>query len=661
MDLQDITLKQLTAISQVRLRPSVYLGDTPRITAFREITDNAIDVFIKTHQKDCRLWINIDTKKSEITVKDNAGGLPVNEKGIPEIETTYSPFSSSNYDNDETASWSSGTNGVGGAAARCVSQTFQVTTQRGKSWRLDFKDGEKVGLFDGHGSFKETTQPVKGEKLDVDGTEVRWRFDDQILRAYPEFDPQEARDVCYTYAMLLGQRLTVNFTVDSQTEVMNFSTGLLGHIERQSETWKVAPLCFDGKFKMRRFRNVLSGGAKEFMDEVGYTVAFGLSETHENVVTDSYVNIVQTSLGGTHVKALETALEESVKSICNRRNVDFLKKGEAPPSYRDISLGMICAIRLQINNPAMLQNKQSLQEKKIGVELAQVLIKELTKTLDANPTVRDSLVKNAVENARSRELAALKREQKRKKVAGGDVSLTMPDKLSDCKEHGQDSELFITEGDSAKGAVVAARDAKFQAVFPIRGKILNTFGKTTPQALKNEEISAITQILGAGIGKTFDPEKCRYERVLFATDADPDGGDIQNLLLCLFACMYPGMVEAGRVFLCVPPLFTLRTKDKEYQVKDQDELEKVCAKLDKKNTKYSILRNKGLGEMDINATRASLTDPATRILYQVSIEDIHEAAQFHKELELWFSANAANRQEVITADAYLYDRKELQE
>lgn len=638
-------LEETSIETQIKMSPTMWLeGNNPLESALREITDNATDQMIRARRSG-KLWVTIN--KGVFTVQDNAGGLPLKGK-TPNIEKVYTPFTSGNYSNGEDESFTAGKHGVGAAVTRIVSDMFQVTSQTGTAYGLGWKDGETLGFWGD--SFTPRSTPKQTESIGEDGVRVVFSFNPHVFPQSTQnsFDIQYVKDLLHSYAILLsdsGLDFTAYLDADGEKIEYHVDGGLVGFVSEMSDEWIVPPQEIRGSFKTKRLRSTLQG-LQEFNDTIEYSLALGFS-THNDTVVETFVNTIQTKGGGTHQSVFQDSLATVVANKCKK----LLKDKEEPPQFKDISSGMVAVIRVQMNTPAFSgQGKERFTDPQIKAPLQARLSRELDRLFSTDEYTK--VITLAVENMRERHLAQVKRATRRKKVSGTDESFTLPDKLLDCKNHGEDSELFITEGDSAAGSCAIARNAINQAIFPVRGKVDNVYNSTTASALKVKEISDIAQILGAGVGAQFNPEDCRYEKIFLAADSDCDGYCIQAQLILVIAHLFPGLIEEGRVFLCQPPLFTIHAGNKTYQCLNDEEKNNILKTI--KGT-YTITRNKGLGEMSKESTKETLMDKKTRRLKCVDVNPENKE-KFNEELKLWFSKNSQPRKRILTELSSEYEK-----
>lgn len=652
----DITM--LEGLDHVRLRTSVYLSGTPRNVATREIIDNAMDEAAKGYGSTVNVIFHND---DSIEVIDDGRGVPVdwNSKykmnGI--IMTLGRKDSGSNF-NDNTSA--SGTNGIGASATNAISLRFDVTVRRdGKEYKQSFKKGKpgvfKGDEFDPFAPFEEKISPLKGKK-DTSGlptgTSIRWYFDPEIA----EDDILDIKDIYFRIhtSTLLIPGVTSTITKDGETvtygPVEKGKKAKLGsqavyemlHVEKPTVNIKGESV-FSGYTKDTPFSWELSSGIPT--DISSDSSRFG------------FTNTVYNADGGSHVSgvsgALFESLEEKAKSMSSSRL--GLKKNEKSPSAKDFEdvVNFVISVKgsgVQFDSQA--KSRVTSQSMAIAIKKS---VKEVFSTwLDAkkNSNIVLEWVRLALENKRnSEEIAALEKLSKqRKENKRIDESLQMPEKYISCRKKGVNSgaELYIVEGDSAMGTIKGARDSDMHAIFPIRGKILNTYGIPLNKALQNKEISGIVQVIGASVGKMCNPSKSNFSKIIFTADADPDGAHINVLLSIMFYTLMRPFIEQGMVYIVYPPLFAIKyKKGKDELVKyaqTDKERDDIIKRIGEKNI-TDVSRNKGLGEMDADDFDNTVLNQENRNLVRLELEDVQE--MIDKGLHIWFGSDTELRREQL--------------
>jgi DNA gyrase subunit B len=376
-----------------------------------------------------------------------------------------------------------------------------------------------------------------------------------------------------------------------------------------------------------------------------------------DTVTRSFVNVIATPKGGTHVAGFERAIVRTVNE--QLRASRLLKNGDEPVIKEDVLEGLTAVVAVRVPEPQFEgQTKEVLGTPAASRIVAQVVGSELKKFFDAPPRGAKAQARAVLDKvaaaAKTRISAREHRENQRRKSAL--ASSALPAKLADCRTSDDRSELFIVEGDSALGTAKLARNSEFQALLPIRGKILNVQKSSLADMLKNAECAAIIQVIGAGSGTNFDLDAARYQRVIFMADADVDGAHIRTLLLTLFHRYLRPMLEAGRVFAAVPPLHRIeltsprKGQDKYRYTYSDAELNRTLLELERKNQRYKepVQRYKGLGEMDAGQLAETTMDPRFRMLRRIRIED---AAAATTMFDLLMGSDVAPRRDFIVSAA----------
>lgn len=660
-------------------RTSMYLGERGRqqTVAVREIIDNSVHEKLRGFATRMRVTFGAD---GSIEVQDNGRGLPVDENkqlktnGI--ILTMATLHAGANFSNNVAAGKAgAGLNGVGASAANALSKRFDVTVYKNnKCYRLSFQDGF-AGHFAGSSpadKFKAGTsiseekdaRPAAEKKLWKTGTSIKLWFNEERFPRDEAVDIDDLVDrLKYTAYIVPG--LEIEIVDENRTyEDGSFYTWSFCSEHGLSEMVEViAPDAMlpntDTKGNLFTEKGIYyletQGSYTETTaDETGKIADVPRTVTAELALRygtgyeknlASFVNTIHTHLGGVHERALEKALLKTFgERMASMRGV--LTAKDEPPIIDDYFEGMTIALSVNVPEPQFVgQQKDKLS----GPEVEKALVKAFTAlftdfvSAPSNQKILKPMFEKIVQASKNRLAASEAKLAKRK--SNQVASSAMPAKLADCDLTGtEESELLICEGDSAAGTVKKARDATYQAVIPIRGKILNSFKATNGDILKNKEVMEIAKAIGAGFGKDFDIDKIRYGKVLFAADADVDGLQINNLLFTVFNRLFRPMIEEGRVYQTVPPLYEVHVgsgKSAEViYVADDVELNHLVKKLEKANKTYKLDRNKGLGQMSAESFYDTVLDPEKRTLRRITIQDAEEA---EAALLLTMGANSQER------------------
>lgn len=666
-------------------RPSMYLGErgSQQSVAVREIIDNAVHECIRGFADTVLITFGDD---KSITVKDNGRGLPVdiNEKtgknGI--VLTMATLHAGSNFSSNIAAGKAgAGLNGVGASAANALSKRFDVTVyKKGKKHTLSFQNGF-AGHFIGDspdGDFtpgedikvEKDTRSAAERKGFENGTTIKLWFNED---RFPRDEKVNIIDLIdrLKYTAYIVPKIHLNVIDETRKnedgsdysyefysehglpemmELMANDMVLPSTTQPSGNQFEKDGVYFlQGKMDYTELGNDENEKTVELKRTVTADVAFRYGTGYEKNMA-SFVNTIHTHLGGVHERAFEKALLKTFgERMASMRGV--LTSKDEPPIIDDYFEGMTVALSVNVPEPQFIgQQKDKLS----GPEVEKALTKAFTNMLSSfvnaadNQKILKPMLEKVVQASRNRHAAAEAKLAKRKSTQLS--SAAMPAKLADCDITSHEcSELIICEGDSAAGTVIKARNAMFQAVLPIRGKLLNTLTVDNKKILANKEIMDIATAMGAGFGTNFDIEKIRYGRVLFAADADADGLQINNLLFTLFNRLFKDMILEGRVYQTMPPLFEIivgKGKNaKTIYAVDDAALAQELKKLQKDNIKYEIRRNKGLAAMSAKAFSETVLDPETRSLRRITMEDV-EAAEV--ALHLTMGENSEDRREFMT-------------
>jgi DNA gyrase subunit B len=635
----DIT--ELDDVQHTRLRPAVNLGLDVLNTALRELIDNAIEEVADPSHGGSTVTITLHPDGS-VSVADDGRGLPVDtdpttgKNGI--VKTLGTARAGGKFSaHVDAAGTGAGLNGIGAAAAVFISARTDVTVHRaGKTYLQSFGRGYPGAFegreFDPDAPFtRNDTQKLRGaanRKPDLHGTTVRILFD-------PAVAPDSAADIgevllrAHAAArMSPGVRLVVD---DEGWPGDQVAPALL---EPFNGLWGTDPLldlmCTAAGAPAPDVRAVVEGHG-EYTTGRGPT-PFRWSLTAgpaEPATVAAFCNTVRTPGGGSHLTAAMKGVSEALADRAARIRDLGLAKGEEGPEPQDFVA--VTALAVDTRAPDVgwdSQAKTAVSSRSLNVAMAPDVTRSVT-IWAANPANGDTVslwTKLALEAARARRSAegAKARSRAASKAKGLGTNLSLPPKLLPSRETGRGSgaELFLCEGDSALGTIRAARDAAFQAAFPLKGKPPNVYGFALSKARTKDEFDAIERILGCGVRDSCDPELCRYDRILFASDADPDGGNINSSLISMFLDFYRPLVEAGMVYVTLPPLFVVKDGTQRIYCQDESERDAAVAKMKATSKrKVEVQRNKGLGEMDADDFWNTVLDPQRRTVIRVHPDD----------------------------------------
>ncbi|UWM51726.1 type IIA DNA topoisomerase subunit B [Streptomyces carpaticus] len=674
----------LEGLEAVRKRPGMYIGSTDSrglMHCLWEIIDNSVDEALGGHCDRIEVILHED---GSVEVRDNGRGIPVDiepKTGLSGVEVVMTKLHAGGKFGGGSYAASGGLHGVGASVVNALSARLDVEVDRGGATHsISFRRGTP-GIFTESGAeapFDPADGLLKGKKIPKTrtGTRVRYWADRQIFlkdaRLSLETLHARARQTAF---LVPGLTLIVRDERGTDgagpvEETFHYDGGISEFCEFLAQD---KPIC-----DVQRLRG--SGTFKEtvpVLDDRGHMIPTEVKRdldvdialrwgTGYDTTVKSFVNIIATPKGGTHVSGFERAVTQTVNDVL--RATKLLRVAEDNVVKDDALEGLTAVVTVRLAEPQFEgQTKEVLGTSAASRIVLQVVAKELKVFLTS--TKRDdkqqarAVLEKVVAASRTRIAARQHKEAQRRKTAL--ESSALPAKLADCRSDDVDrSELFIVEGDSALGTAKLARNSEFQALLPIRGKILNVQKSSVSDMLKNAECSAIIQVIGAGSGRTFDIDQARYGKVIFLADADVDGAHIRCLLLTLFQRYMRPMVEQGRVFSAVPPLHRIelsnpkKGQDKYLYTYSDNELRQTLLDLDRRGTRYkeAIQRYKGLGEMDADQLAETTMDPRFRTLRRINISDL-EAAE--TAFSLLMGNEVAPRREFITASAATLDRSRI--
>ena len=666
-------LSVLEGLDAVRKRPGMYIGSTDGrglMHCLWEIIDNAVDESLAGYCK--KIEINLE-KDGSIEVHDDGRGIPVDKEpktGLTGVEVVMTRLHAGGKFGGGSYAATGGLHGVGASVVNALASRLDVEVDRdGKIYWMSFKRGV-AGIFDGDGP-NAPFEPKSGLRIigkvsaKITGTRIKWWSDKQIFLKDAQHDLEEiytrARQTSY---LVPGLTLIVNHnrSKEKSSETFFHKGGISEYchfIQPDEAVGDVIRLTGEGHYQ--ETVPVLDEKGhlepQEVERDMGVDIAIKWGNGYESTVR-SFVNIIATPKGGTHVQGFEKALVKTFNEFLRAKGV--LKKNELDVIKEDIIEGLTAVVTVRMQEPQFEgQTKEVLGTPAVTKIVTQVVSDELkkffttTKRIDkANGLVVLEKVANA---SRTRISSRAHKELQRRKNALESSSL--PAKLSDCRsEDVSRTELFIVEGESALGTTKAARNSEFQAILPLKGKILNVQKASLSQMLDNAECAAIIQVIGAGSGKSFTLEDARYGRVILMSDADVDGAHIRCLMLTLLYRYMKPLIDDGRVFAAIPPLHRIEViggggkKGEVHYTYSDDDMKKLLTELKKqgKRWKEPLQRYKGLGEMDADQLRETTMDPDKRTLRRITIKD---AAAAEKIFELLMGNEVAPRKEFIaTAD-----------
>jgi DNA gyrase subunit B len=676
-------LSVLEGLEAVRKRPGMYIGSTDSrglMHCVWEIIDNAVDEALAGHCSRVEIELAAD---GSVQIRDNGRGIPVDvepKTGLTGVEVVMTRLHAGGKFGGGSYQASGGLHGVGASVVNALAERLDVEVDRdAKIHQMSFRRGVP-GTFDGEGPAaafsKKSGLHVTGKVArKVTGTRVRWWPDHQVFLPEAAISLEDLYERARQTAFLVpGLALVVRDERAGPSAVtveeFHFSGGISEFCEHLATDVGISPVVrLTGSGHFSETVQMLDGkghlAAQDVERELGVDVALRWGTGYDTVAR-SFVNIIATPKGGTHVNGFERALTKTVNE--QLRATRLLRAGEDDVIKDDVLEGLTSVVTVRLAEPQFEgQTKEVLGTSAASRIVAHVVSRELkaflTSSRRGDKQAARSVLEKVVSAARTRVAARQHKELQRRKNALETSSL--PAKLADCRSSEvARSELFIVEGDSALGTAKLARNSEFQALLPIRGKILNVQKASAADMLRNAECAAIIQVVGAGSGRTFDLDSARYGKIILMSDADVDGAHIRTLLLTLiFRTMRP-LLDDGRVYAAVPPLHRIEvvgagSKKNEYIYTYSDaQMRQQLADLERKGRKVKdpIQRYKGLGEMDAHQLAETTMDPRHRMLRRVTVGDA-EAAE--SVFDLLMGNDVGPRREFIVQGADALDRTRI--
>ena len=618
-DASDIQV--LEGLEAVRKRPGMYIGSTgPRGLHHLvfELVDNSIDEAVAGGCDWIRVSINQD---NSITVCDNGRGIPVDihpQMGKPALEVILTTLHSGGKFGGSGYTISGGLHGVGLSVVSALSDLMEITVFRdGKIYRQDYGRGKPLTPLYEDGSSKEN------------GTSIHFVPDPEIFEE-TVFDSEiiisRLRELAF-----LNKGLRITFTdhrVEEPAKDFYYDEGIkafVAYVNKSKEVLNDEPLYFECK-----------------KDDVIVKVAIQYNNGYsENIY--SFANNIRTQEGGTHEVGFKNGLTRIINDYARKNGL--LKESDGNLSGEDIREGMAAIVSVLVKEPQFEgQTKTKLGNTYIRGIVESAVYENMEDYLNENPPIARKILEKAISARRAREAAKKARELTRRKSAL--ETTTLPGKLADCSNRNPaECELFIVEGDSAGGSAKQGRDRAYQAILPLRGKILNVEKARLDRVLSNEEIRALITAMGTGIDEDFDIKKARYHRLFIMTDADVDGSHIRVLLLTFFYRYMRQLIEEGYVYIAQPPLYGLKRGNEIHYFHNEEKMNQFIQESGKK---WTIQRYKGLGEMDPEQLWETTMNPENRQILQVTVEDAIAADEVFSDL---MGDNVEPRKEFIQANA----------
>ncbi len=592
-------IQVLEGLEPVRKRPGMYIGSTDSRGLHHlvfEVVDNSIDEALAGYCTGIEVYLRSD---SSVRVVDNGRGIPIEtlpKYNASALEVVMTKLHAGGKFDNNAYKVSGGLHGVGVSVVNALSEWLEVEVKRdGKLYKQRYEQGKPV------------TRVEEIGKAEGTGTTVTFRPDKTIFETLA-FDIDIIAVRLRELAFLnKGLRITIKDEFSQKEQVFQYEGGIVSFVEflnKNKTLLHEKPIYFQKQ-----------------KDTTTVEIAMQYNDSYiENIY--AFANNINTHEGGTHLIGFKAALTRVANDYAKSKAI---LKGDEKLSGEDVREGLTAIINIKLTNPQFEgQTKTKLGNSDIKGIVETLVSEGLSEFLEENPAAGKNILSKALEAAEAREAARKARELTRRKNALEISSL--PGKLADCSEKDPAlSEIYIVEGDSAGGSAKQGRDRKFQAILPLRGKILNVEKARLTKILKNEEIRALITAIGAGIGEgeEFDINKARYHKILIMTDADVDGSHIRTLLLTLFYRYMRQLIEAGYVYIAQPPLFKVKKGKAEFYVYNEEELNKKLAEIGRDG--IAMQRYKGLGEMNPQQLWDTTMNPQTRTMLKVTLEDAIKA------------------------------------
>jgi DNA gyrase subunit B len=659
----------------------MYVGSTDTrglMHCLWEIIDNSVDEALGGHGSHILVALHDD---GSVEVHDEGRGVPVDiekKTGLTGVEVVYTKLHAGGKFGGGSYVATGGLHGVGASVVNALSSRLDVEVDKGgATWAMSFRRGEP-GVFAGDGPDAAFTPGNELRKIGKvakarTGTRVRYWADPQIF----------IKGAKFAYDELVARARQTSFLVPGLELLIRDERGDEPHEEKFRHDGGIAEFCeflapdepvsdvlrLQGEDVFTETVPLLDTKGHMTPQDIERTLGVDIAlrwGTGYDTELKSFVNIIATPKGGTHVNGFERAVTKTFNEVL--KTTRLLKAGDPDVIKDDALEGVTAVVTVRLAEPQFEgQTKEVLGTPAVTKIVNQVVSRELKKYLTSTKAADKAksrlVMQKVVDASRTRLAARQQRDTQRRKNAL--ESSALPAKLADCRSNDVErSELFIVEGDSALGTAKSARDSEFQALLPIRGKILNVQKASIGDMLKNAECSSIIQVVGAGSGRTFDVDAARYGRIIFMADADSDGAHIRCLLATLFFRYMRELVDAGRVYTAVPPLHRIeltnprKGQEKYVYTYSDPELQRTMAELKRKGIKWKdpVQRYKGLGEMDASQLAETTMDPRHRTLRRLTVDDVEAAAEV---FELLMGNEVPPRKEFIVQGAYEIDADKI--
>ncbi len=618
-------IQVLEGLEAVRRRPGMYVGGTD-IKALHhliyEIVDNSIDEALAGSCDHINVTINED---ESVTVEDNGRGIPVDmhpEKKVSALEVVMTTLHAGGKFGGRSYKVSGGLHGVGSSAVNALSEWCEVNVYRdGKIYFQRYEKGIPQAPVDVIGKTSKTQT----------GSTTTFRYDPTIFKGDETYKfetlAQRFREMAF---VTRGVTISLVDNRDNKEITFHFEGGISSFVKYLN--------------KNRDSLHDVIFVEKE-IDDIGVEVAIQYTDAYAESVY-AFANTINTIDGGTHLTGLRMALTRSINEYARKSNI--LKDSDPNFSGDDTREGLTAIVSIKHPDPQFeSQTKVKLMNPEVQTYVQQIVSDGITRFLEQNSSTARKIIQKCLTSARARAAARKARDLVIRKSAL--ESLTLPGKLADCSESDPSkTELYIVEGDSAGGSAKQGRDRHFQAILPLRGKILNTERARLDKILNNNEVKALISALGTGIGDGFSLDGLRYGRIVVMTDADVDGAHIRTLLLTFFFRYMQPLIESGHLFIAQPPLYLISSGREKNYVYTEAEREQLVKKITSTGGKFSLQRYKGLGEMNPDQLWETTMNPDNRTLLKVNIED---AAEADRTFDMLMGAKVPPRRRFIQTHA----------
>lgn len=587
-------IQVLEGLEAVRKRPGMYIGSTGIKGLHHlvwEVVDNSIDEALVGVCHNIDIVIHPD---NSVSVTDDGRGFPVGihpKLGKPAVEVALTVLHAGSKFGGGGYKVSGGLHGVGVSVVNALSEWLEVEVRRdGKIYHQRYERGIAVTELKVIGT-SETT-----------GTKVSFKPDSQVfdeLEYSFEILEHRLRELAF---LNKGIKISLKDERDNTERTFQYEGGIISfvkYLNKNREVLHKEPIYFEAK-----------------KDNIDVEIALQYNDGYTESIF-SFANNINTIEGGSHMSGFKNAITKVINDYA--RKYKFLKENDSNLIGEDVREGMSCVISVKLSDPQFEgQTKTKLGNPEVRGIVDSIVVDKFEAFLEENPSCAKIIIEKALTASRARDAAKKARELTRRKTAL--ESTTLPGKLADCSERDPKlCEIYIVEGDSAGGSAKQGRDRKYQAILPLRGKILNVEKARLDRILSSETIRAMITAFGAGISDDFNIEKMRYGKIIMMTDADVDGAHIRTLLLTFFYRYMSPLIEAGHVYIAQPPLYKIRKKNKDYYAYNDRDLENVFKKIGREGS--TIQRYKGLGEMNAEQLWDTTMNPETRVILQVTMED----------------------------------------